>query len=205
MKSMLCRILRNRLQEGEPNTNNAHRRQKHNRFFDSVSLRYLFTEGERHEVKPQPDRVTEVKVMDESGNSTEAVAKLSGSAPNAISPSLEVHYQSHDTMTVEHSLEAWRCGMGVERCKLLDAPSATQDCQLLPFTNEYEKISLYTALQRGECGKDMCTRCLNICSMSRIRARTRRRTLLVITVEGIIAREHMMDMTPQSIGRGKPI
>lgn len=137
MKGILCRILRNRFQEGEPNTNNARRRQKHNRFFDSVSLRYLFTEGERHEVKPLPDRVTKVQVKDESGDSTEAMAKLSGSAPNAISPSLEVHYQSHDTMTVEQSMETWRCGMGAERCKLmltlyftLDAPSAAQDCQL---------------------------------------------------------------------------
>ena len=109
--------------EDHPNSANPCRYQKHNRFFDSVSLRYHFAEGEKHEVKPRSDGLTTVNVTDEVGTSTEAKEGLSASGLGAITPSIEVHYQSNETIKVEHKSEAWRCGMALERCMFISAAS----------------------------------------------------------------------------------
>jgi hypothetical protein len=93
------------------------RYQKFNRFFDSVSIRYLFDSGERHEVKPEYEKFRNAKVTELNSHETGAQAGVSGSASSAITPSLEVHVQSNRSVTVEGDMASWRRGVSVESCE----------------------------------------------------------------------------------------
>jgi hypothetical protein len=93
------------------------RNQKFNRFFDAISLRYLFKEGARHEFKPNGDAMVQADVTEGRTKGTETVAGLSANG-GQVTPSLEFHIQQGQSINVQRTMNSWRRGVSMERCKL---------------------------------------------------------------------------------------
>ncbi|KAF2260361.1 hypothetical protein CC78DRAFT_571266 [Lojkania enalia] len=88
--------------------------QKFNKFFDSVSLRYLFKSPENHVFTPESDSWARAKLTTEKAKERGAALGASGTAP-AISPNVELHFQSNKSVTVERDdMESWRRGVSQE-------------------------------------------------------------------------------------------
>lgn len=92
---------------------------KFNRFFDTISLRYLYNEFEHHEFTPGPDGYATFNAQDETKKTQEATAGISGSA-NGVTPSLELHVTSERTLTVARDYKSWRRGVSMEKCESHD-------------------------------------------------------------------------------------
>ncbi|KAK0653171.1 hypothetical protein B0T16DRAFT_407525 [Cercophora newfieldiana] len=86
------------------------------KLFDFISLRYLYEEGERHEVLPNGDALTtDVEVTEESSKSGSANVGLSGTAPMpTITPSLSVQVGREKKLTVTRNVNSWRRGLSYE-------------------------------------------------------------------------------------------
>lgn len=85
----------------------------HERQFESVSLRYLFCCGERHDLRPSGDRPQSLNVSDEQGTTKTIGASLSeiGPAPKA---SVEAQVEMNDTISYEVKMSSWRTGLSYE-------------------------------------------------------------------------------------------
>lgn len=96
-----------------------------NRFFDNVSLRYLFANGEYHIINPRADRMqSALKVTNEETHSKSLDAGLSGVTPTTIAPKVEAHINSEGKVVVEQEgQKSWRSGLSFESCA--SAHSAT--------------------------------------------------------------------------------
>lgn len=114
---MLSRVSRVGLGSMEPLSNSIHSYQKFNRFFDSVSLRYFYESGERHELTPKGDETAIAQVSEQNGDETGATAGVSGAIPSGIAPSLGVHVQSNRSITVGRQMKSWRYGLSYEPCE----------------------------------------------------------------------------------------
>lgn len=90
-----------------------------NRFFDNVSLRYLFTNGENHALTPRADHVqSALKVTNEETRSKSLDAGISGVTPTTIAPKVEAHINSEGKVVVQQEdQKSWRSGLSIESCK----------------------------------------------------------------------------------------
>ena len=92
--------------------------QKFNRFFDSISLRWLLRDGESYEVSPTSDNITVAQVSEVDAREFDATAGLSSSKSSPGGPTLEVHVQNNHSMTTARNLKSWRRGVTVETCEM---------------------------------------------------------------------------------------
>jgi len=90
----------------------------HNRLFDFVSLRYLYTKDERHEILPnfqEESLATEAEVTEESTKSSKWDMGLSKPAASpAVAPTLSVQVGRDRKLTVKRAMKAWKGGLSYE-------------------------------------------------------------------------------------------
>ncbi|KAK4207544.1 hypothetical protein QBC37DRAFT_355104 [Rhypophila decipiens] len=88
--------------------------QRDNRLFDSVSVRYLYRSGEKHDLLPKGDNiVTDIGLSHETGKSSEIEAGVAGFAGH-IAPGLTVHAQHASKLTYERRVASWRKALTYE-------------------------------------------------------------------------------------------
>ncbi|KAK4214699.1 hypothetical protein QBC37DRAFT_386979 [Rhypophila decipiens] len=87
-----------------------------NRFFDNISLRYLFNSGERHKFDPNADPIQAgLTVTNEESHGKSLDYGLTGVTPSTITPKLEAHLTSEGRVTVEQpGQKSWRSGLSFE-------------------------------------------------------------------------------------------
>jgi hypothetical protein len=92
--------------------------EKFEKFFDSISLRYLFMDGEKHKVKPLGDNmVADIVVSDAKMNSKSLDVGMNASIPTgSVTPSVGAHIQHDNTITYEHHTNSWKRGLSFETC-----------------------------------------------------------------------------------------
>lgn len=88
--------------------------QRHNRIFDSVSVRYLYRKGEKHDLLPKGDSIlTDISISHETGKSSEVEAGIAG-ASGHIAPAFTVHAQHASKLTYERTMASWRKALTYE-------------------------------------------------------------------------------------------
>lgn len=93
------------------------RLERHNRIFDSTSVRYLYRSGERHDVLPKGDAVvTDINFTREDARSRELEAGVAGSLPGHPIPALTVQATHASKLTYERKLRSWRKSLTYETC-----------------------------------------------------------------------------------------
>ena len=92
------------------------RGQKFNRFFDSVSLRYLHEEGEDLKRKPGHENTQPAKVTETKGETTDLTAGLQSSG-STVTPSLQFHIQQSESIVIERKMRCWKRGVTEEKCQ----------------------------------------------------------------------------------------
>src|SRR5438045_77342 len=101
--------------------NSIHRYQKkYNKLFDFISLRYLYHDPEKHEIKPGGDGVTHFRTNDETTRTEWMEAKLTADPSKGaagISPEVGIHVQRDNKVTYERESNSWRRGLSFESCK----------------------------------------------------------------------------------------
>ncbi len=89
---------------------------RHNRIFDSITLRYLYRSGERHTILPPGDAIaSDIQVTHETGVSGDVQAGLSA-INGQPTPSVVVHAQNESKITYERKLRSWRKALSYEPC-----------------------------------------------------------------------------------------
>ena len=93
-----------------------------NNFFDSISLLYLFKDGERHELLPGADGLSNMKVTNDQTDTSTLDVGVSGSA---LSPTPEVKAQVGREMKLTYEsddVKSWRTGLSLESRESLHKP-----------------------------------------------------------------------------------
>jgi hypothetical protein len=100
--------------------------QKYNRFFDSISIRYLFYNGEELDLYPKSDKLASgIKVTNETGRTNTLDAGVSGNPTTTISPNLSVHAQRNFKLVYQRNMNSWRMGLSFEPCEFFSSVSST--------------------------------------------------------------------------------
>ncbi|KAF2402558.1 hypothetical protein EJ06DRAFT_345557 [Trichodelitschia bisporula] len=100
--------------------------QKFNRFFDSVSLRWLLRDGERYETTPRSQRIDSQDRACEPIDTTSSCSDIASAAPSA-----QVHVQGGQTLAVERKTKSWRRGVTVEAYPPIRDSSTQKYCAQL--------------------------------------------------------------------------
>ncbi|CZR67348.1 uncharacterized protein PAC_17247 [Phialocephala subalpina] len=90
-------------------------RKKNDKLFDFISLRYLFQDGEKHEVKPRADHIVKLKEINET-TKTQSVDVGADGNPLAgeVTLNVGVHVGLDNKLTYEHNSNSWRKGLSFE-------------------------------------------------------------------------------------------
>ena len=96
--------------------NDGSRPRQYNKFFDSLSVRYLYRPKERHIWYPESDRPSDVQVDEETTASTGAQLGLATAGSIPI-PAPEVHIQKDRKLVVSRKMHGWRKGVSMEQCQ----------------------------------------------------------------------------------------
>ncbi|KAH8896630.1 hypothetical protein GQ53DRAFT_680298, partial [Thozetella sp. PMI_491] len=133
---------------------------KHNRIFDSITLRYLYRNGERHTILPPGDTIaSDIQVTNEAGVSVDGQLGLS-TINGQPTPSMVVHAQNETKVTYERKLRSWRKGLSYEPYPPPPEPSSSKGplrsllglpaaSSTLPASYSYFTVS---SRHRTECG-----------------------------------------------------
>ncbi|KIW80639.1 hypothetical protein Z517_07255 [Fonsecaea pedrosoi CBS 271.37] len=97
--------------------------QQYNKFFDSISIRYLYKEKEHHLWYPERDEPVDVDISNETTTTTGAGLGV-GMAGTIPIPAPEVHVQKDRKLTVARKMRSWRKGVSMEKFRGLGDPSA---------------------------------------------------------------------------------
>lgn len=90
---------------------------KYNRFFDSISLWYLYHRGEHFSTVPDhSDDTISADVSSEMTKSTSGTFGLQGSTTGVV-PSLELHLQKDFKVMTSRKMNSWRLGVSREKCE----------------------------------------------------------------------------------------
>lgn len=65
---------------------------------------------------PRADPIASGHLREENGDESGGKLDVSGRPPAGVSPSFDVHVQSHRTVTLDRNLRSWRVGVSVGRC-----------------------------------------------------------------------------------------
>ncbi|KAK0648386.1 hypothetical protein B0T16DRAFT_444453, partial [Cercophora newfieldiana] len=88
---------------------------RHNRIFDSVSVRYLYRSGERHDLLPKGDAVVaDIKFTHEDDKETEVEAGATATILGGPTPAFTVHASHARKVTYERNLRSWRKSLTYE-------------------------------------------------------------------------------------------
>ncbi|KAK4195999.1 hypothetical protein QBC40DRAFT_235299 [Triangularia verruculosa] len=99
--------------------------QRHNRIFDSINVRYLYRNGERHDLLPKGDDVvSDIAMRNESGISTDMTAGVAATGVGHPLPAFTVHAQHASKVTYERKLRSWRKALTYETY-----PQPRSDCR----------------------------------------------------------------------------
>ncbi|KAH8666026.1 hypothetical protein BGZ60DRAFT_432189 [Tricladium varicosporioides] len=88
-------------------------RRKHEKIFDFISLRYLYNNNERHQLRPSGDRIVTMKATEETTKSKALDGGISVDAGSVV-PSAGVHLQQDNRLAFEREMKSWRCGLDYE-------------------------------------------------------------------------------------------
>ena len=100
---------------------NTHRSDFYKRFFDSVSLKYLYHHGESHRVLPAGDLSADLKVTDENSNKSTYTVGVQNAGPNPTGK-LDAQVERNDKISYEAPMKAWREGLSYEPYKPRKCP-----------------------------------------------------------------------------------
>src|SRR5690348_9403284 len=90
---------------------------QYNKFFDSISIRYLYKRHEHHLWYPERDEPVDADVTNETTTSTNAGVSINMAGSIPI-PAPEVHVQKDRRLTVAHKMRSWRKGVSMEKCEI---------------------------------------------------------------------------------------
>ncbi|EPE10881.1 hypothetical protein F503_05976 [Ophiostoma piceae UAMH 11346] len=121
--------------------------QKHNRFFDSISLRFLFCRGDLVHPRPQSDAAVHgLQVTQERDKSTSVDAGVTAGVVSVAAPQISVQAQRNFKLAYQRTMSSWRMGLSfVEYPSRDTAPPLSsllagylipESQQLLPRTRE---------------------------------------------------------------------
>ncbi|OAL36406.1 hypothetical protein AYO20_04302 [Fonsecaea nubica] len=88
--------------------------QQYNKFFDSISIRYLYKEKEHHLWYPERDEPVDADISNETTTTTGASLGV-GMAGTIPIPAPEVHVQKDRKLTVARKMRSWRKGVSMEK------------------------------------------------------------------------------------------
>lgn len=91
-------------------------RRKHEKIFDSISLKYLYRDSEKHDIRPIGDKFSALGVKDEDKKSATYKLGLAMNPNSVVSPTTEVAVQRDNTLTYDRHTESWRRGVNYEPC-----------------------------------------------------------------------------------------
>ncbi|EFX04701.1 hypothetical protein CMQ_1629 [Grosmannia clavigera kw1407] len=101
--------------------------QKHNRFFDSVSLRYLFRHGEEVDLRPLSDSAQHGITVTNTRDKLNSIdAGMSAGMVTAVAPTLSVQAQRDFKLTYQRSMNSWRMGLSFESCEQSSLANGSQ-------------------------------------------------------------------------------
>ncbi|OAA68273.1 hypothetical protein SPI_00468 [Niveomyces insectorum RCEF 264] len=100
--------------------------QKYNRFFDSVSVRYLFRQGDLIELRPHSDAAAKnIQVTKERDKSSSLDAGVSPGMVSAVAPNLSIQVQRDFRLTYQRSMNSWRMGLSFEEYPVRETRSVS--------------------------------------------------------------------------------
>ena len=91
--------------------------QKHNRFFDSISLRFLFCRGDLVHPRPQSDAAVHgLQVTQERDKSTSVTAGVTAGVVSVAAPQISVQAQRNFQLAYRRTMSSWRMGLSSVEC-----------------------------------------------------------------------------------------
>ncbi|KAH9211703.1 hypothetical protein DL95DRAFT_510733 [Leptodontidium sp. 2 PMI_412] len=90
-------------------------KQRYNRYLSTISLKYLFPDGEYNITVPNSDILADIQETTDIGDEQGWSANASGGYPVAGSGGLQVHILKKANIQVQRKLTTWRCGVKVAR------------------------------------------------------------------------------------------
>ncbi|PMD31769.1 hypothetical protein L207DRAFT_640588 [Hyaloscypha variabilis F] len=90
-------------------------RKKFDKLFDYISVRYLYHEVEKHEIRPCEDNMVTFKATDDTTKTKSVDLSVEGNIlTGAITPKVGVHVQRDNKITYERQSMSWRKGLSFE-------------------------------------------------------------------------------------------
>ncbi|KAF2672765.1 hypothetical protein BT63DRAFT_136019 [Microthyrium microscopicum] len=95
------------------------------RFFDSVSLRYLYFQGEKVEFSPKHDGIQKMNATLDSTQQTSLTLGVKPGGGGVASGDIEYQVMNSRKLVVARPMTTWRCGVGIEPYQPLQAKEST--------------------------------------------------------------------------------